>query len=896
MKYERQTVSLGYGAFFTFAAMLSLAVALSGCGSGGGSASGTPATPEVPDSPPPVPEPPDPPDPSPTPELPDPPDPSPTPEPPDPPNPAPTPEPPDPPNPAPTPEPPDPPNPAPTPEPPDPPNPSPTPEPPDPPDPPSPTPDPPEPDPDPDPCVVDTVDRGCLSIEEFRSIRDKAAAELLAAPEFRSQGQWGLRTINTHQAHAAIPILHGADAKPGAGVTVGVIDTGIDLFHPAFRGGAVSETLTTGAFDETGMRYSHGTAVASVIVGNPVPGASHQHTGVAPWAALQMTAIPLGSGGVSGVPFSPIDLAILAVYDSDDANLYRAVLSQGPDMVNQSFGVEGLIENYDDVPALRAAMQQTIEVMAQADRTDKTILVWSAGNSNTDLCRPGTDNCVGDGETDYLDRPAGLLDASSPNLYAGLAVRIEELQGHSIAVVAIGENGEIARFSNRCGIAADWCIAAPGVGIGAAYFGPRQGAIVRDYESFSGTSFAAPMVTGGLAPMKQMFRSQLSNTDLVARLYATANKSGVYADTATYGQGLMDLGAAVWPVGETTITTGFRVGDAGHSVRVTRVLLSGALGDGLSRSLAGREIAAFDALGAPFWYDLSDLVRVASGLSTMARLRDLMAPGPDAGASAPGRTRLAFGRSGIAVDRGRWRLGFHESPANAESSLLNLAENAATLTFRAQNGLEATAFTTAGMLQQQTPETGAVLAWRPPGGWFGVRLGWISEQEAMLGSAADGAFGRLSADSFVAGLEAGAGFARWRLAADAEIGLVAPGAGAGVVAELSGLTTSAVSLRADRRLTADDKITVSLSQPPRLEHGRASLMLPVGRTRDGAVLHESVLADLVPSGRQVDLAVRWRRTGVLGGEARTEAYVSRHPGHVDAEPSLGLLAGWRLRF
>ena len=57
------------------------------------------------------------------------------------------------------------------------------------------------------------------------------------------------------------------------------------------------------------------------------------------------------------------------------------------------------------------------------------------------------------------------------------------------------------------------------------------------------------MVAGGLAIMKQLFRGQLSNTDLVSRLFATANKTGIYADRTIYGQGLMDLDAATNPWG-----------------------------------------------------------------------------------------------------------------------------------------------------------------------------------------------------------------------------------------------------------------------------------------------------------------------------------------------------------
>ena len=654
--------------------------------------------------------------------------------------------------------------------------------------------------------------------------------------------------------------------------------TGIDLRHPAFRDavreGAVTEDLdTAGVLDENGLgTYSHGTAVASIVAGRPVP-PGRRHTGIAPGATLAVIAVPL-ENRVPG-PVDPVSTRELAIHASENASLYEAVLSRDLDVVNLSFGVEGLIENYGEAE-LREAMAKPIATMAQAGREDKTIIVQAAGNSNGEICLPGTANCVG-GDRGGL----GSFDASSPSVDAGLAARIEELRSHHVAVVAVREDGAIADFSNRCGIAADWCIAAPGEDVAAAYFGPpgRGGEGTRGYEPLSGTSFAAPMVTGGIALMKQMFRDQLSSAELVARLYATARKSGIYANRDVYGQGLMDLGAALEPQGGTTVATGRRVGGPGRSLRTTGLRLGGALGDGLARSLAGREIVAFDALGAPFWFDLQGLAGSADGPTATSRLRELMAPRREA------------------VAPGGWRFGLHESPTDAGSSLLDLAGGAVTLGFAAGNGLGGTAFTTAGVPGRKTPETGAVLAWRPEGGPFGLRAGWLGEPEAMLGSTAEGAFGRLSAESVVAGFEAGAELAGWSLAADAEIGLVSPGAGGGFVAGLSDVTTSGFSLRALRRLTADDEISLSLVQPPRVERGRASLALPVGRTRDGAVLHEAVSAELAPSGRQIDLAARWRRAGVFGGEIRAEASVSRNPGHVaDARPAFRLLTGWRAAF
>lgn len=357
----------------------------------------------------------------------------------------------------------------------------------------------------------------------------------------------------------------------------------------------------------------------------------------------------------------------------------------------------------------------------------------------------------------------------------------------------------------------------------------------------------------------------------------------------------MDLGAAVTPVGPAKVTSGRRVGDAGHGVRATRLSLGGAFGGGLSRSLAGREIAAFDTLGAPFWYDLSSLTEVNARPSPASRLRSLMAPRDSVG--EPGGTRLAYGQSGRAVDLGGWRLGLFESLSSAESSVLNLAADAATVTYGARNGVEATAFASLGRSGPgDPPEFGALLAWRPSDKPFGLRAGWLGERGSLLSSTAQGAFGRLAADTAVLGLETGGRLGGWSLAADAEIGLVSPAAGDGIIGELSGVTTSAASLRFDRRISGVDSVTFSLAQPPRVERGIARLDVPVGRTKDGAVLRESIRASLVPSRRQIDAAARWQRTGVFGGELRSEAAYSHNPGHMDAEPELRLSDGWRVAF
>ena len=59
---------------------------------------------------------------------------------------------------------------------------------------------------------------------------------------------------------------------------------------------------------------------------------------------------------------------------------------------------------------------------------------------------------------------------------------------------------------------------------------------------------AAPMVSGGLAVIKQEF-SSLTNAQVVDRLFATATDTDEYSQRSIYGHGMMNLNGATAAVG-----------------------------------------------------------------------------------------------------------------------------------------------------------------------------------------------------------------------------------------------------------------------------------------------------------------------------------------------------------
>lgn len=421
---------------------------------------------------------------------------------------------------------------------------------------------------------------------------------------------WGLEAVNASSAYA-----RGAT---GNNVLIGITDSGLDETHAEIKGANLSPNsdLEYTNYIPNTRQKRHGTMVASIAAGTLEKNASTPMHGVGFDSDILFVAIQLAEPDDD---YDPVDLGDTDsdgnVTNADDVaqdfsgidNFFSSLFDfydfYNADIVNNSYGFSGNIIDYSEAQ-VRNAFPNTILSMSQEGTPDynKTIYVWAAGNAG------GYDDA----------------DNSNPELLAGMSYFIEEIQGHSIAVVSIDEDGEISDFSNRCGVAKDFCIAAPGGGVTVAYPTSMDDAgiyedeindptsCVQDnscYAIAGGTSFAAPFVTGGLAAISSYFDGQLGSTEIVSRLFSTANKDGIYADSAVYGQGLMDLGAATSPVGETSAMMSYSLSGPMVSATLTSLqMVNPAFGDSIAKGISNHSVIFFDELQAPFRNSLNNLV------------------------------------------------------------------------------------------------------------------------------------------------------------------------------------------------------------------------------------------------------------------------------------------------
>ncbi len=299
------------------------------------------------------------------------------------------------------------------------------------------------------------------------------AASASATDDPLFEEQWSLEQIKAPDAWGA---------ATGAGVTIGVIDTGVDLDHPDLRGKIdATADCVGGTCRDGGGRdpHGHGTLVAGIAAATT--GNGRGIAGVAPDARLVVArAVEAdGSGNVE-----------------DINNAIRWVVDRGARVVNLSLGDP----NFLVVSALGTPLRPAIEYAWSRG----AVPVLASGNENLGVLELGSSNY-------------GAVDA--------------------LIVGATTRSGGTASYSSPIGNA-KWGLAAPG-GSGG---GPGQDILSTfldgRYAYVAGTSMAVPHVSGAVAVL---LSKGMSAPAAVQRLLATVDRS---VQCGPGCQGQLDLAAA----------------------------------------------------------------------------------------------------------------------------------------------------------------------------------------------------------------------------------------------------------------------------------------------------------------------------------------------------------------
>jgi thermitase len=280
---------------------------------------------------------------------------------------------------------------------------------------------------------------------------------------------------------------HELATKLGAGVKVAVIDSGIDLKHPALKGGFVADTemwdyvgndavpqeegtLGVGAF-------GHGTNVASIVLQ------------IAPKAKILPLRVlgPNGSGDALSV-----------------ASAINRAVSKGADVINLSLGSD--TRSSPVAKAIAAATAKGVYVISSSGNTANTSITYPANDSSADTTTLGRYS-VSVGSVDAQDKKS-----------------IFSTYGTTLELVGPGE----------------------------VVYGPVPG---KRLGAWSGTSMAAPMVSGAIALAlgEKIYVPRATLTDMLESRTANIYQQGLNetyenGDVHLLGEGRLDVEHFIYDV------------------------------------------------------------------------------------------------------------------------------------------------------------------------------------------------------------------------------------------------------------------------------------------------------------------------------------------------------------
>lgn len=310
-----------------------------------------------------------------------------------------------------------------------------------------------------------------------------------------------------------------AKGLTGAGVKLGMIDSGVNEANPALHNKVVA-SMATSTDPNTDLHdpVGHGSIIAQLMVGDQV---GRFTGGVAPNADLYLGR----TVGLNGMIWHP-----------SDAMAWMA--GNRVQIVNNSWNTNSFINPDNPVFSYNDGM-----LAASADViANNGLIVFATGNNGK--AQPGE---------------MAVLPHQRPELEKGwLAVAAVGLDG-----ITNGTPGDqLEPYSNACGWAKNWCLVTPGT-VFTLLPTAQNVEDMSNYGTSMGTSAAAPQVSAAAALVWEAY-PWMTNDQVRKALLSTTTDLGEAGVDEVYGYGLMNAEKAVnglasfeWGTETLTVTSGY---------------------------------------------------------------------------------------------------------------------------------------------------------------------------------------------------------------------------------------------------------------------------------------------------------------------------------------------------
>jgi outer membrane autotransporter protein len=312
-----------------------------------------------------------------------------------------------------------------------------------------------------------------------------------------------LSLTNTYAAHK--------QGYTGQGVTIGVVDSGIMPNNPAVAGRVIQEIIDVDP-------SSNNTSIPDVV-------------GHGTWVSQVAAGASFGqfAGGIA--PGADLVSARIIDDSAPDDNG-----STAPTQVTTS-----------DATFLQQVTQQMITANAQIMNNSWGGITWDTTNTQLNQAFDQAYSAFVTQHGGLVVFAAGNDSQANPSTIAMLPTVAKDtaLQQGWLVAVALNSNSptQLDSYSNKCGAAMYYCLAAPGDVI-VLDKDTLASTTNPSYYIVEGTSFAAPSISGAAALVWQAY-PYFSNYLVQQTLLGTATPLGGAQPNPTFGYGVLNVGAAV---------------------------------------------------------------------------------------------------------------------------------------------------------------------------------------------------------------------------------------------------------------------------------------------------------------------------------------------------------------